>query len=204
MNSRIFPAEGVCKNLFIREYKDLLNKINKTAANTAVIMARESKAPVLSCINLHPNKTANEATNTKPIYPLSLSKSTVATTSRVLLVWAAKSMLRTKSPPMVEGRKRLKNIPPALEIITLLKGRCILAALSNIFQRKMVKAQLEKKIRNAMSKSGLSAFFIISIRFFLSTSLNKKISRMILTLILNIIEAIFLKIFIIHFELSAG
>ena len=105
-------------------------------------------------------------------------------------------MLRTKSPPMVEGRKRLKNIPPALEIITLFKGRWILAALSNMSQRKMAKAQLEKKIRNAMSKSGLSVFFIISIRFFLSTSLNKKISRIMLTLILNIIEAIFLKIFI--------
>jgi len=113
-------------------------------------------------------------------------------------------MLRTKSPPMVEGRKRLKNIPPALEIITLFKGRCILAARSNISQRKMAKAQLEKKIRNAISKNGLSAFFIISIRFFLSTSLNKKISRIILTLILNVIEAIFLKIFIVHFELSAG
>jgi len=123
MNSRIFPAEGVCKSLFIREYKDLLNKINKTAANTAVITARESKAPVLSCINLQPNKTANKATDTKPIYPLSLSKSTVATTSWVLFVWAAKSMLRTKSPPIVEGRKRLKNIPPALEIITLFKDR---------------------------------------------------------------------------------
>ena len=123
MNSRIFPAEGVCKSLFIREYKELLNKINKTATNIAVITARESKAPVLSCINLQPNKTANKATDTKPIYPLSLSKSTVATTSWVLLVWAAKSMLRTKSPPMVEGRKRLKNIPPALEIITLFKGR---------------------------------------------------------------------------------
>ena len=123
MNSRIFPAEGVCKSLFIREYKDLLNKINKTATNTAVITARESKAPVLSCINLQPNKTANKATYTKPIYPLSLSKSTVATTSLVLFVWAAKSMLRTKSPPIVEGRKRLKNIPPALEIITLFKDR---------------------------------------------------------------------------------
>lgn len=204
MNSRILPAFGVCKSLFIREYKERLNKINKTATNIAVITDRESKAPVLSSINLQPNKTANKATDTKPIYPLSLSKSTVATTSWVLLVWVAKSMLRTKSPPMVEGRKRLKNIPPALEIITLFKGRWIWAAFSNISQRKRHKTEIEKKIKNAMSKSGLSAFFIISIRFFLSTSLNKKISRIILTLILNIIEAIFLKIFIVHFELSAS
>ncbi len=200
MNSLIFPAEGVCKSLFIREYKNLLNNINKTATNTAVIMATENKAPVLSCINLHPNKTANKATATKPIYPLSLSKSTVATTSWVLFVCTAKSILRTKSPPMVEGRKRLKNVPPALEIITLLKGRLILAAFSNISQRKMPKAEPERKIKNAMSKSGLSAFFIISIRFFLSTSLNKKIIKIILMLILNVIEMICLKIFIVHVE----
>lgn len=198
MNSRIFPAFGVCKSLFILEYKALLNRMNKTAINIAVIMATENIAPLLSCINLQPNKTANRATDTKPIYPLSLSKSTVATTSRVFLVWAAKSMLRTRSPPMVEGRKRLKNIPPAFEIITLFKGRWILAALSNISQRKRHKKRLKEKIKNAISKSGLSAFFIISARFFLSTSLNKKISRIILTLILNIIEAIFLNIAIAH------
>lgn len=140
MNSRIFPAEGVCKSLFTLEYKTLLNKINKTATNIAVIMATENNTLLVSSTNLHPNKTANKATAANPIYPLSLSKSTVATTSWVLLVWTDKSMLRTKSPPIVEGRKRLKNIPPALEIITLLKGRWIWAALSNIFQRKRHRA----------------------------------------------------------------
>ena len=139
MNSLILPACGEYKSLFILEYKNRLNNINKIATNIAVIAAIENKALVLSCINLHPNKTANKATVTRPIYPLSLSKSTVATTSRLLFVCTAKSMLRTKSPPMVEGRKRLKNIPPALAIITLLKGKWIWAALSSISQRKIHK-----------------------------------------------------------------
>ena len=104
------------------EYKNLLNNTNKTAINTAVIIVMENKT-LLSCINLQPNTKANNAKTVRPMYPLNLSRRTVAITSLGLFVCAAKSMLRIRSPPMVEGRNKLKNIPPENEIITLFKGR---------------------------------------------------------------------------------
>lgn len=132
------PAPGDSKNWFTLENMKLLKKINKIAINSAVIKITENSV-LLSWRSFQPNNKANSATMTRPIYPLSLSKSTVATICLGFLVCAARSTLRTKSPPIVEGKNMLKNMPPANEITILFKGSLIWAASSNIFQRQMHK-----------------------------------------------------------------
>ncbi len=99
-----------------------MNSTNKTAINTPVMMAIDNKT-LLWWINFQPNSNDNKATITKPTYPLNLSNNTVATTSLGFFVCVAKSMLRTRSPPILEGSKALKNTPPENEIITLFKLR---------------------------------------------------------------------------------
>lgn len=108
--------------MLILEYKNLLNRANKIAINIAVIIITDNKT-LLSWINLQANSRENNAKATRPTYPLSLSSKTVAKTSLGLFVCVARSMLRIRSPPIVEGRNKLKNTPPANEIITLFRDR---------------------------------------------------------------------------------
>lgn len=135
MDSTILPAWSEPKSLLTLEYRNLLKSTNKIVIKIAVIIAKAERA-LSRRVSLHPNKTANSARVTSPTYPLNLSRRTVATTSRGLFVYVAKSMLRTKSPPIVEGRNKLKNAPPQNDMTTLFKGRWIWAPLSNISQRK--------------------------------------------------------------------
>jgi len=102
----------------------------------AVITAMANKMFFLSCISGQPIIMENNTRITRPIYPLNLSKKTVAMISLGFFVCAARSILRRKSPPMVEGRNKLKNVPPAKEVITLFKGKWTLNALSSISQRR--------------------------------------------------------------------
>lgn len=136
MASLILPAEGEDKSLLILEYKNLLNKKTRMAIRSPIIMAIEVKTLLSSITNFQPNNKANNARVANPIYPLNLSSNTVATTSRGRFVCAARSILRTRSPPIVEGKNKLKNIPPANGEIILFKGSWILMVFNNIFQRK--------------------------------------------------------------------
>ncbi len=103
--------------------------------NIAVIIPNQTNT-LLSKMRFQPEKIANHANMTSPIYPLRRSRRTVAITSWGLLVWVVISITRTTSPPIVEGKNKLKKYPPANEIMTLFKGGWIRDALSNISQRK--------------------------------------------------------------------
>jgi len=139
MASLTLPAPGDDKSILIFEYKNLLKSTERITISIPIMMISENKMLLSSTTNFQPNNKANNAKITRPIYPLSLSRKTVATTSRGRLVCAAKSILRTTSPPIVEGRNKLKNMPPQKEVMIFLKGRCILIALKSIYQRKKQK-----------------------------------------------------------------
>ena len=139
MASLILPAPGEDKSILIFEYKNLLKSIESIAINKPIMKIMQNNTLLSSITNFQPNNKANNARITRPIYPLNLSRNTVATTSRGRLVSAAKSMLRTTSPPIVEGRTKLKNIPPQKEVMIFLKGRLILIAFKSICQRKKQK-----------------------------------------------------------------
>ena len=139
MASLILPAPGEDKSIFIFAYKNLLKSTERITIKIPIMIIRENKTLLSSITNFQPNNKANNARITRPIYPLNLSRNTVATTSRGRFVSAAKSMLRTTSPPIVEGRNRLKNIPPQKEVIIFLKGRLILIAFKSMCQRKKQK-----------------------------------------------------------------
>jgi len=119
---RIFPAFGLDKNLFSAVYIELLNNIKSIITSKNVIMNMERKT-ALSCSSFDPKNKEKKIRISRPTEPLSLSSMTVATISFGFLVYAARSILRTRSPPIAEGRTRLKNIPPENEIITLDKGK---------------------------------------------------------------------------------
>lgn len=156
-------------------------------------MATKGIKTVGSCTTLPAKNTATIASNTKPEYPLNLSSKTVATTSLAFFVCVAKSTLRKKSPPTVEGNTKLKNTPPDKETTTLFKGIWIFAALSSISQRNIQIIYGIKKTRKEKNKRGLSAFPIISSIFFSSTCLKSKNKITILISIRKIKERIFLK-----------
>ncbi len=139
MASLILPAPGEDKSILIFEYKNLLKSIESIAINKPIMKIMQNNTLLSSITNFQPNNKANNARITRPIYPLNLSRNTVATTSRGRLVSAAKSILRTTSPPIVEGRNKLKNIPPQKEVMIFLKGRFILIAFKSMCQRKKQK-----------------------------------------------------------------
>ena len=97
---------------------------------------------------------------------------------------------------MVEGRNKLKNIPPENAIITRFKGRLIERALSNICQRNRHKMKLTKKTQNAKIKIFLSALFISCASICRSILLNLKENnkRARLTATLRIMEEILLRV----------
>ena len=133
---------------------------------------------------------------TRPIAPLSLSRNMVATTSLVLFVYVARSMLRIISPPILEGRNKLKKIPPEKEINILFKVSFMSIASRSIFQRNNVTAYPIKKKQNARLNKGLFALRTISNKLRLSTCLNSHHNRITLMPILRSPENICLMIFI--------
>jgi hypothetical protein len=149
---------------------------------------------LLSPMSFHPNANEAHASKTRPINPLNLSRKTAAITSFGRFVCVDKSILRIRSPPIVEGRKRLKKIPPEYEMIILFKDKRMSSALSSICQRDKDNTLLSKEIINASNKKGMFACLTVSNIAFSSTCLNKKISKMILMPILNAKEVIFLRI----------
>ena len=139
MASLILPAPGEDKSILIFENKNLLKSTESITINRPIMIIMQNITLLSSITNFQPNNKANNARITRPIYPLNLSRNTVATTSRGRLVSAAKSILRTTSPPIVEGRNRLKNIPPQKEVMIFFKGSWILIAFKSIRQRKKQK-----------------------------------------------------------------
>ena len=124
----------VAKYVFSMDHKMISRQFLITAVVMAVIAMTELTT-TLSITKPLLNINAMITTITSPIYPLSLSKKTVAITSLAFFVYPARSAVLIKSPPIVEGRKMLKKAPPEKEMTSLFTGICIPAALKSISQR---------------------------------------------------------------------
>jgi len=114
----------------------------------------------------------------------------VAKISLGLLVEADKSAVRKTSPPIVEGKKRLKKSPPEKEITIRNQDKMMPISLNKIPQRKMHSIWVSKVKIAAMTRKKISLALIISHNFLRSKSAcwNKKNNKATLITIRDRIE----------------